>query len=317
MTSHGHKGFFNYIDDLIYTGLPSEIHNSYQFLLNLLQELGLNISFIKLVSPATSVVCLGILVDSVNRTISIPDQKLQDIKNTCHKWASKTYGSKTDLQSLLGLLLYITKCVKPARFFLNRMLQVLRDNYEVKKILLNKEFFSDLTWFNVFLSQYNEVTYYHHTHCHSQMHLDASLIGLGAVFQNMVYSLPLPRGYMGYSIVHLEILNIVVACKVWASYWANKKIHIWCDNQAVVEVLTTGKCRDNTLAVCARNIWLLSAIHNFQIKVQHIAGQKNVTADLLSRWTNSSLDNNRLKNLVPGYVCIPTHLDLTLLNYEI
>ena len=189
------------------------------------------------------------------------------------------------------------------------MLQLLHDKYEVKKILLNKEFFSDLTWFNIFLSQYNWVTYYHHTHCHSQMHLDASLTGLGAVFQNMVYSLPLPRGYMGYS-----ILNIVVACKVWASYWANKKIHIWCDNQAVVEVLTTGKCRDNTLAVCAKNIWLLSAIHNFQIKVQHIAGQKNVTADLLSRWTNSSLDNTRLKNLVPGNVWIPTHLDLTLLN---
>ena len=30
-------GLFNYIDDLIYTGLPSEIHHSYQFLLNLLQ----------------------------------------------------------------------------------------------------------------------------------------------------------------------------------------------------------------------------------------------------------------------------------------
>ena len=117
MTSHGHKGLFNYVDDLIYTGLPSEIHNLYQFLLNLLQQLGLDISFNKLVSPATSVICLGILVDSVNRTISIPDQKLQEIKNTCHKWASKTYCSKTDLQSLLGLLLYITKCVKPARFF--------------------------------------------------------------------------------------------------------------------------------------------------------------------------------------------------------
>ena len=262
--SHGVERFalsecilFNYIDYLIYTGLPSKIHNSYQFLLNLLQELGLDISFKKLVPPATSVICLGILVDSVQKTISIPDQKLQEIKNTCHKWASKTYCSKTQLQSLLGLLLYITKCVKPARFFLliiNRMLQLLRDNHDVKKILLNKEFFSDLNWFHLFLSQYNGVTYYHQTQCHSQMHLDASLTGLGAVFQNMVYSLPLPRGYMGYSIVHLEILNIVVACKVWANHWANKKIHIWCDNQAVVEVLTTGKCRDNTLAVCARNI---------------------------------------------------------------
>ena len=81
MTSHGYRGLFNYIDDLIYTGLPSEIQNSYQFLLNLLQELGLDISRKKLVAPATSVICLGILVDSVNKTISIPEQKLQEI--TC------------------------------------------------------------------------------------------------------------------------------------------------------------------------------------------------------------------------------------------
>ena len=147
------------------------------------------------------------------------------------------------------------------------------------------------------------------------MHLDASLTGLGAVFHNMVYSLPLPKGFMGYSIVHLEILNIVVACKVWATYWANKQIKIWCDNQAVVEVLTTGRCKDNILAVCARNIWLISAMYNFQIKIQHISGQKNVIADLLSRWTGSSLDNNRLKSLVPEFIWIPTHIDLTSLNF--
>ena len=135
----------------------------------------------------------------------------------------------------------------------------------LRKILLTKEFFLDLGWFDAFLTQYNAVTYYHQSQCHSQMHLDAFLTGLGAVFHNMVYSLPLPRGYMGYTIVHLEILNIVVACKVWANYWASKRIQIWCDNQAVVEVLTTGKCKDKILAVCARNIWLISAIKNFQI----------------------------------------------------
>ena len=116
MTSHGYIGLFNYIDDLLYTGLPSEIQNSYQFLLNLLQELGLDISRKKLVAPATSVICLGILVDSINKTIFIPEQKLQEITNTCEKWFLKTYCSKTELQSLLGLLLYIAKCVKPARY---------------------------------------------------------------------------------------------------------------------------------------------------------------------------------------------------------
>ena len=197
------------------------------------------------------------------------------------------------------------------------MLQLLRDNHEVKKILLNKEFFSNLGWFDAFLSQYNGVTYYHQSQYHSQMNLDASLTGLGAVFQNMVYSLPLPRGYMGYNIVHLEILNILVTCKIWANHWTNKRIQIWCDNHMVVEVLTNGKCRDNTLAVCARKIWFISVIYNFQIKVQHISGQKNVTADILSSWTNSPADNIRFQNLVPSCVWIPTYLDLALLNYDI
>ena len=84
-----------------------------------------------------------------------------------------------------------------------------------------------------------------------------------------------------------------------------------------MEVLTTGKYRDKILVVCARNIWLIAAIYNFQIKVQHIAAQKNVTADLLSRWTNSPADQIKLQNLVPSCVWIPTHLDLTLLNYDI
>ena len=61
----------------------------------------------------------------------------------------------------------------------------------------------------------------------------------------------------------------------------------------------------------------MAYISNFHIKVQHITGQKNVTADLLSRWTDSSVDNTRLNTLVPHCVWIPTHLDLTILNYEI
>ena len=83
MMSHSSRGLFNYIDDLIYSGLPSEIQNSYQFLLDLLQELGLDINHKKLLSPATSVTCLGILVELVNRTLSIPNQKLQEIIKIC------------------------------------------------------------------------------------------------------------------------------------------------------------------------------------------------------------------------------------------
>ena len=107
MASHGFPDLFNYIDDLIYVGLPSKIDAPFEFLMSLLSELGLEVSTKKLVPPSTSVVCLGILIDSQGRTISIPPQKLAQIVNLCSLWADKTYCSKRDLQSLLGHLLYI------------------------------------------------------------------------------------------------------------------------------------------------------------------------------------------------------------------
>ena len=223
MAFNGFHTFFNYIDDLIYIGLSSEIQTSFQFLTNLLQQLGLDISTKKLVPPATSVVCLGILIDSVHKTVSIPPDKLSQINAMCRDWNEKTYCSKKDPQSLLGSLLYITKCVKSARYFLNRMLYLLRNNHTKSKILLTAEFKKDLNWFNSFLIHYNGVTFYDHKYCHFEVHLDASLTGLGGIFKNMVYALPFPAGHENNTIVHLEILNVVVALKIWASHWSNHR----------------------------------------------------------------------------------------------
>ena len=140
MKNHGFHTIFNYIDDLIYVGLPHKIHRSFTFLQHLLQDLGLEVSPSKLVAPATQVMCLGILVDTVTQMISIPKDKLQQIKNICSSWSSKTYCSKHDLQSLLDSLLYITKCIKPDSYFLNRMFALLRQNVNHHKILLNQHF---------------------------------------------------------------------------------------------------------------------------------------------------------------------------------
>ena len=160
MNKNGHNALMNYIDDLIYCGFPSNIGYSYKFLLDLLQELGLDISAKK--PPSTKVICLGIMFDTVNRSISIPEfSKLQEICQACNAWSDKRIVTKNELQSLLGLLLYITKGVRPARYFLNRMLQLLRDSHSDQNICLTAKFFKDLKWFQVFLTSYNGITFYH------------------------------------------------------------------------------------------------------------------------------------------------------------
>ena len=312
-----YPNLYNYIDDLIYIGLPGHIHDSYNALTVLLGELGLDISLSKLVAPTTVATCLGIEVDTVNRILRIPDEKLAEIRHMAQSYAKKNKVTKTQLQSLLGSLLYITKCIKPARYFLNRMLHLLRASHETTHIVLDQHFHRDLNWFNTFLIQYNGVTFYDNHVVQYTVHLDASLQGLGGVCQNMVYALPIPLGFMQYSIVHLEILNLVVAIKLWASVWRDKVIEIKCDNMAVVEVIRTGWARDKILATCARNIWLLTSMFNVQLVVNHIPGLCNVTADLLSRWQGSDVQYAQLHSLVPQHQWMPVHIDLTKLNQYI
>ena len=120
MRQNGHK-IVGYIDDYDGFGVPSKARASFDFLYELLGRLGLTISSKKLVPPSTKVTCLGIEIDTLAGSVSIPEEKLQKISEMVHEWTGKKQCTKRQLQSLLGNLLYIHKCVKPARIFLNRM----------------------------------------------------------------------------------------------------------------------------------------------------------------------------------------------------
>ena len=71
------------------------------------------------------------------------------------------------------------------------------------------------------------------------------------------------------------MLNLTVALRILGPLWENKYISIRCDNLPVFQILTTGKARDQILATCGRNIWLLTAIHYFHLTVQHIDDRDN------------------------------------------
>ena len=109
--------------------------------------------------------------------------------------------------------------------------------------------------------------------------------------------------------------NVLVACRIWGKLWQGRCIHIYCDNMAVVQVLNSGKSRDQSLAVLNRNIWLECAIHDIELKISHIQGKVNVIADVLSRWQNSAVQWEKLLSVVPQPVWWQVkseHLELNL-----
>ena len=180
----------NYIDDLVGNATVSQAEPAFQKLKKLLQELGLTISEAKLVAPTTKCVCLGIEVDTVNSTLSIPQQKLAEILTVCQQWQNKNKCTRKELQSLLGSLLYIAKCVRYSRNFLNRMLELLRQTHKDTTINLTPGFIQDLAWFLKFAPKFNGTSYFNHAHVHAKIELDASLEGLGAYFNDQIYAIP-------------------------------------------------------------------------------------------------------------------------------
>ena len=118
----------NYCDD--FSGCESSLHRAEAAFLalgNLLTELGLKESVEKACPPATSMVFLGIQFNSNEMIMSVPADKLQEVRGDLEVWSRKTTAVRRDLQSILGKLFWISKCVRHSRAFMGRLLQQLRD----------------------------------------------------------------------------------------------------------------------------------------------------------------------------------------------
>ena len=182
------------------------------------------------------------------------------------------------------------------------MLHTLRCNHAKNSITLDKELKKDLNWFNRFLPVFNGKTFFNKRHPKAVIELDASLNGLGARFGDQIYAKALHVNTFQGNIVHLEMVNILVALRLWHHGWRGAKIVICCDNQAVVSVLNSGKCQDQWLAAIARNILFMAEMYDIDLRLVHVLGKDNSVADTLSRWRGSITQINFIQEQVPNYV---------------
>ena len=175
-----------------------------------------------------------------------------------------------------------------------------------EKIHLTPEFRRDLRWFAKFLPLYNGVSLYEHRPTDYTLELDACLTGLGGCWCNFVYHLPIPLGFMKWSIVQSEMVNILLAVKLFQVHGDGRKVLIKCNNEAVVSGLTLSQ---RPLSGGLRpNIWYVCALVDIDVHYVHVRGLDNRVADLLSRWTGSGKDRHELQMHVqdPVWISVET-----------
>ena len=118
-------------------------------------------------------------------------------------------------------------------------------------------------------------------------------------------------------IVHLEMVNILLAVRLFKECWKGRTVQIKCENEAVVTVLESAKTHDPYLAACARNIWLVAALHYIDLQYMHIRGQVNCVPDLLSRWQSTPSNYEMLHSYIQNPVWCHISPDLIEIDEQL
>ena len=150
---------FNYLDDFIGVAQPSRALRDYEFCGSLLNELGLQESPSKACPPSTTLNCLGVEINTVDMTLSITSARLNELEGLLSTWLTRKSVTKSELQSLVGKLSFVSKCVRQSRLFLSRILALLRtvkcNHHHVK---LSRQFYSYIRWWLRFIRVYNGIS---------------------------------------------------------------------------------------------------------------------------------------------------------------
>jgi hypothetical protein len=224
---------------------------------------------------------------------------LVELKQLTSIWGEKTSASVKDLQSLTGKLNFAMQVVRPGRPYLGRIINQIRhllqlSNNHLTQFPLPFTVKEDIKWWNNFIEKWNGVSIMYDVEWTSsiklELYTDACMSGMGARYGNEWFEmkwtidhLNVAKRKIRVSMPFLELFALVSAAATWGKHWCGKRIIFYCDCEPVVKSLIKMSSRHPSMQHLIRLLSSYAAEYNFDFKCTHIAGVKNVAADVLSR----------------------------------
>ena len=273
---------------------------SFDALSTLFTDLGLVESISKAHPPSTCMPYLGVLFDTVKMEMRVPPEKLEEIRIELSSWSRKTTATKRTLQQLLGKLFWVSRCVRFSRPFMGRLLAQLRSMHGLadnKKAKLDKDCQLDIQWWSRYIRKFNGVECIYPT---DPLNLsldqlldtaalvncgDAQPLGGGAYYGSEYWSRPFPRWLQDLKYpIHLKEFWVCIASAwLWGDSWSGHMVYIFCDNDAVVEVLDKQKPKDPAMLELLREYLYIICTKRFTPIFRKIGTKSNLVADFISR----------------------------------
>ena len=263
-------------------------NKSFDALGKLLRELGLIESSEKAISPSTEMVYLGVKFNTIDMCMYVDDEKVAELKIELSKWLHKTVASKSDLQSILGKLLWVIKTVRFSRVFVSRIIAEVRKlPKQSSKTKLSLEIRKDFLWWDSYLKVFSGVEIIPPTTVCQSVLGDAYPQGGGSwnPVRNEYFSMQFPE-YMcsAETPIHIkEFIVVILSVRLWGESWSGQRIIIHCDNDSVCDTCTSQKPHDLSMQKLLREFLYWVCRFNFHPILQKISSKDNHIADFISR----------------------------------
>jgi hypothetical protein len=249
---------------------------------------GVEVNPKKVVMPTTKLEFLGVVIDSEAMELSMSDARMSSVTCELNSWLGRKAGTKRELLSLIGKLVFLTRVIRPGRIFLRRLITLsTKANKLYHKLKLSAEARNDILWWIDCAANWNGRSVFYEdgwlTNIDFEMYTDASGLGIGAAFGNHWLSSAFTPEEKSRSIAWRELFAVVVACATWGGMMSGRRLLLFCDNSSVVAIVNTGTSRCPIVMNLVRQLFNIAVHYDFDIRLKHVPGVNNVAADLLSR----------------------------------
>lgn len=305
LRSNGHRSVI-YLDDFLLIGNTfNECNENIIETKKLLTTLGWKINSEKSSSkPCQVIEYLGFIFNTVDRTISLPDRKVDQIIKMINSLSSHDKVKTIDLAKLIGNLIAATPAIPYSLLYTrelecNKQTALTFSDYDGNSQLSFQSKLDLEWWLKALSSPKNLMISDHYDY---EMSTDSSLTGWGCYFNGLSAKGSWTVQECQYHINTLEIMAILYSLMTFFKSMKDVAILLRVDSTTAIAYINKfGGCRSSINHTKAREIWEWCQDRNIRIRATYIHTSCNVEADKASRSlaneTDFSIDLNSFEKI--------------------
>lgn len=284
----------NYLDDFL-TGVTS-VGRGNQFIKRFIiicGALGVPLAEEKVEWCEPIQVFLGLLINTLTRTISIPLEKREKAMQEIDLFIRSKKVTVHQIQKLGGRLNFLCRAIFPGRAFTRRIQNKangLKQHYHVR---VDREMGYDLKVWEKFLTMEESVCrpFVDFSKCLISEKIECSSDASGQIGFGCRWGRFWAHGLwdqhllqaVEMSIQFQELYALAVMVELFAPRLTNRRVTVLCDNQAVCAMVNNSTSSSRECMFLIRLITLTSMQHNVRFFTEYIESLKNQCSDALSR----------------------------------